>query len=59
MNNTERKENKLFKKTAEMMWILHKDHRENHNHFEKTKGHHEKNAKISVGAHHSRAEEAK
>jgi predicted transcriptional regulator len=48
MNNTERIENGLFKKTAEMMWILHRYHRENHNHFEKAKGHHEKNAKNRI-----------
>lgn len=48
MNTINKKEDKLFKKCAEMMWVLHRYHRENHNKFEKTKDNHEKQAERRI-----------
>ncbi len=42
MNNTNEKENNLFKKLGAMTWLLHKYHQKNHHNHENIKKHYEK-----------------
>lgn len=48
MNKTNKRDNNLFEKLAEMVWVLHKYHEENHNQFEKVKNNHEKQAENRI-----------
>ena len=48
MNNTNEKENNLFKKFAAMMWILHRYHQKNHHKSENMRNSYEKYAESRI-----------